>query len=369
MDRLNICLVFLAIPPDRQDGEAKFFKGIFDYLKNRGHNVTLVTIKWKFDLRDPDIIQLNLIRKRFLWAPQFILKTIKYLRSNNFDIFHGNGPKGSLPILMSGQKRFVTSMHDLGPLETVFTFFPFYPILIKTIVKRASYLTTCSESIRKELKYYIPEIDLNKIHNVYSAIEEKFKPYPKESNKLKESLEITGPTLLYIGRIAFYKGVPDIIKAYYIAKKEISNLNLVVGGIPDYKTLKIYEKWKRKYKDIHFIGFVPNDKIPIYYSMGDIFITYSYASEGFGLTPIEAIACGTPVIASNIPAYREVLQDHAIFVPPRSPQQLANEIVNLLKNEARRKDMINNAQQFIKRYTWDAVGKKLEELYEKFLID
>ncbi|MFX0105647.1 MAG: glycosyltransferase, partial [Candidatus Hodarchaeota archaeon] len=105
----------------------------------------------------------------------------------------------------------------------------------------------------------------------------------------------------------------------------------------------------------------------IYYSMGDVFVTYSYASEGFGLTPIEAIVCGTPVICSSLVAYKEVLQDNALFVPPKNPQKLAQEIVNLLKDDNMRENLINNAQEFVKRYTWDSVGKKLENVYQKFL--
>ncbi|UCC19319.1 MAG: glycosyltransferase, partial [Promethearchaeota archaeon] len=172
-----------------------------------------------------------------------------------------------------------------------------------------------------------------------------------------------------IGRIAKYKGVNDIIRAYKIAKKEIPNLNLVMGGKPDFAMERIYQEWKRKYKDIRFVGFVSEKEIPIYFSMGDVFVTYSYASEGFGLTPIEAIACGTPVICSSMASYKEVLQDSAIFVPPKNPQKLGKEIVDLLKDDSRRKILVDKAQQFIKRYTWDEVGKKLESVYHNFVYN
>lgn len=367
MQKLNICLISLMIPPDSQDGESKFFKGIFDYLKRQGHKVFYLTGKWNYELKDPNIVQVNVIKKRFLWIPQFNLNVIKYLRNNKFDIIHGNGPKGTLPIILSGKKKFISTIHDLGPFEAKSTLLPFGQVLLRSIAKRATYITTCSNSIKRQIKHYIPEVNINKIFNLYSAIEEKYKPAPKKAKDLKEKLNIKGPTLLYIGRIAFYKGVSDIIKAYYIAKKKISNLNLVIGGKPDYKILKIYEMWKKKYKNVHFIGFVPADKIPIYYSMGDIFITYSYASEGFGLTPIEAIACGTPVICSLLPAYKEVLQNNAIFVPPMNPQQLAKEIISLLKDEQRRINLIIQAQKFIKRYSWNSVGKKIVKIYEEFL--
>jgi glycosyltransferase involved in cell wall biosynthesis len=369
MEKLNICLVALTFAPDTQDGAAKFFTGIYNYLKNKGHKVKVLTGKWNIELTDPNITQLKIIRKRFFWFPQFNINAVKYLRGQKFDIVHGNSPKGALPIILSNQKRFISTIHDLGPLETRFTRIPIEKYLIKLAVKRSTYITTCSDSIRKEIKYYLPKTDINNIFNLYSAIEDKYRPLPLKAQKLKQDLKIEGPVIIYIGRIAKYKGVNDIIKAYKMAKKEISNLNLVMGGKPDFYMEKTYQEWKLKYKDIRFVGFVSEKEIPIYYSMGDIFVTYSYASEGFGLTPIEAIACGTPVICSSMVAYKEVLKDNAIFVPPRSPQKLAREIVNLLKDESHRKTLIEKAQKFVKRYTWDSVGKKLEKIYQKFLND
>lgn len=367
MEKLNICLVSLTIAPDSQDGAGKSFRGIFDYLRKKGHNVKLITGKWNIDLNDPDIIQINLIRKRFLWAPQYFLNAIRYINDHKFDIFHGNAPKGTLPLVLANKKSFITTIHDLGPFETKFTKIPIEKYLIKSIVQRASMITTVSDFVKSEIEYFMPKVNLNKIFTIYNGIEEKYKPYPREAEKLKEKLAIEGPVMLYIGRIAFYKGVDDIIAAYKIAKKSIPNLNLVVGGKPDFQMEKIYKEWKVKHKDIHFVGFVSDKEIPYYYSLGDILITYSFASEGFGLTPIEAIACGTPVICSSMMAYKEVLKDNAIFVPPRNPQQLAKEIINLLQNETKRNKLIQKAQKFISRYTWNSVGEKLENIYKKFL--
>ena len=367
MEKLNICLVSLTIAPDSHDGAGKAFRGMFDYLRKQGHNVKLITGKWNIDLNDPDIIQFDLIRKRFLWAPQFILKAVKYINNHDFDIFHGNAPKGTLPIILSKRKKFITTIHDLGPFETSFTKIPIEKYLIKLAVQNASIITSDSEFIRREIKYFIPKVDINKIFTHYLSIEEKFMPYFKEAEILKEKLKILGPVLLYIGRIAFYKGVDDIIAAYQIVKKEIPDLNLVVGGTPDFQMEKKYEEWKIKYRDIHFVGFIEEQELPYYYSMGDVFVTYSFASEGFGLTPIEAIACGTPVICSSMIAYKEILQDNAIFVPPRKPQLLAKEIVKVLKDKSITNNLIENSRQFIKRYSWKSVGEKLEKIYFKFI--
>jgi len=186
---------------------------------------------------------------------------------------------------------------------------------------------------------------------------------------LKEKLNIKGPVLLYIGRIAPYKGVGNIIEAYRLVKNEIPNLNLVIGGRPDYLMEKAYNNWKNENKDIYFMGYLPEEEVPFYYSMGDIFITFSSSSEGFGLTSLEAISCGTPVICSSISVYREILKNNALFVPPKDSKKLAEKIKILLNDNELRNEIVKEAQGFIKKYSWDAVGKRLENEYEKFLTD
>jgi glycosyltransferase involved in cell wall biosynthesis len=367
MKKLNICLVSLAVAPDKTDGEAKVIRALFEYLKKQGHKVKLITGKWNVALNHPDIIQVDLIRKRFMWLPHFTIKVVKYLRAHKFDIIHGNSAKATIPIILSNQKKFLTYIHDLGPFETKLTKIPIEKYLIRYIARKATCITTVSNFIKHQFNTFIPTVTQNKIFNLYNGIEDKYKPQPDEAQKLKERLKIKGPVLLYLGRIAPFKGVDHIIEAYYLAKKEIPDLNLVIGGNPDYSMERIYQKWKSKHKDIHFVGFVSDEELPSYYTMSDIFITYSYSSEGFGLTSIEAIACGTPVICSSLTVFKEVLQDNAIFVPPKKPLLLAKEIKRLLKDTNLREKLMIKAQKFIKRYSWDEVGKRLEDVYSKFI--
>ena len=366
MKKLKICLVSLTIAPDR---ERSGFEGIFDYLKRRNHNVKLITGKWNIELDDPDIIQVELMKKRFIWAPQFIYKITKYLRNHNFDVIHGNGARGTFPIIFSNKKKFISTIHDLGPFETKFTTIPMEKYLIKYIVNKATYITTVSNYSKNGIKNYIKGVNSDKIHVIYNGIGDWFKPYPIEAQKLKDKLNIKGPVLFNFGRIANYKGVHDIIKAYRMAKKKIPDLNLIIGGSPDFKMENIYRKWKIQHKDVLFLGYVPEEEVPIYYTMADVLIQYSFGSEGFGNTQLEALACGTSVISSSLKVYREVLQDHAIFVPPKNPQLLAEAISKLVKDDALRERFVKKGQEFIKRYTWDSVGKNLENVYQKFLLN
>jgi glycosyltransferase involved in cell wall biosynthesis len=369
MNKLKICLVSLTASPDTADGEAKVVRALFDYLKNQGHNVKLITGMWNLNLNNPDIIQIKLTRKRFLWVFQFNYKITKYLKKKEFDIIHANSIKAALPIILSNKKKFICTIHDFTPFETKLTVIPFEKILTKVVSKKATYLITVSNFIKEKFSSFLPKIDKKRIVTIYNGIDTKFRPYPEEAKKLKEKLEITGPVLLYIGRIAPYKGVEHIINAYKITKVAIPNLNLIIGGTPDYIMEIKYEEWKKDHQDILFMGYIEENDLPIYYSMADVFITYSSSSEGFGLTSLEAIACGTPVICSDLKVFREVLQDNVLFVPAENPELLSKKIQSLINNETLRLNLINNAQILLNKYNWSNSGRELEQLYNKFLLD
>ena len=162
MKKLKICLISLTVSPDSADGEAKVIRALFEYLKKQGHSVKLVTGKWNIDLDTPDIIQFDLIRKRFLWVLHFYFKVIRYLRSNRFDIVHANSAKAALPVILSSQEKFICTIHDFTPFETQLTKIPLEKLLIKFVSRRASSIVTVSNFVKQEFQYFIPNIDKNK---------------------------------------------------------------------------------------------------------------------------------------------------------------------------------------------------------------
>jgi phosphatidylinositol alpha-mannosyltransferase len=365
MEKLKLCHISLGLYPDSRDGSAKFARGVYDELKRRGHDITMLTGIWNEGFDDPNIIPLSIPQARFFWAPKFLLKFRSYIKSHQFDLIHTNGSRGSLPVLFS-KTPFITNIHDLGPFEANFTKIPVLKWLERRNAQKAARIITCSSIIHEGIERFMGA-ERSKMRNVWSAIDPRFQPEKKAGQQLKEKMGLKGPTLFYVGRIAFYKGIDHIIEAYYRVKKEIPDLNLVIGGKPELKLIETYQQWKTQYPEIRFVGMIPDEEMPIYYSMADAFITYSYASEGFGLTPVEAIACGTPVICSTMPAYREVLEDHAIFVEPQNPVKLAETISQFFHQQDLNHEKIKKAQEFIKRYSWTSVVDQIETIYQDFL--
>jgi glycosyltransferase involved in cell wall biosynthesis len=365
MQKLKLCLPTLAMAFDVKDGAAKYWRGLYDAMKSRGHDITVLTVKWNEGFDDPNIITVNVPISRFLWMPKYLLTYRKYLKTHDFDIIHGNASRGCLPIMYSG-KPYITTMHDLGPFEAEFSKFPIMKYIEKKNARMAKRIITPSEIIRYGIRDYMG-VKLEKTYNAYEAIDSKYKPMPTEGKNFRESLGLKGPVLGYVGRLASYKGIDHIIEAFYKARKQIPDLNLVIGGKPEFKMVDTVEQWKRQYPEVRFIGGVPDEQMSPFYSMVDCFVTYSFGAEGFGLTPVEAIACGAPVICSTMPAYKEVLEDNAIFVEPKQPDKLSEAFIKFFKSPDEGKAMVKKAQKFIQRYSWPTVCEKIETIYEGFL--
>lgn len=367
MQKLNLCHLSLATYPDRKDGASKFARRIYDELKNRGHNIVLLTAKWENGFDDPNIITIDIPKSRFLWVPKFAWTFKKYLQSHEFDIIHSNGSRASIPIMLA-KKPFISHIHDVGPFQTNFSPLPFLKWIEKKNARDAKRILTCAESNRQEIQHFMGA-DIQKIHTVLDAIDPIFKPDPKRAEELKSQLGINGKILYYVGRIEFYKGIDDILKAYKKAKDKVPELNLVIGGKAAIGMQETIEQWKYEYPEVKFVGMVPDEDMSGFYSMADAFVTYSFASEGFGLTPVEALACGTPVIASALPAYQNILQNSAMFVEPKRADLLAETFVNYFQNPDLKKNMLKNAEPLLKQYTWKNVVDNIEKVYADYLND
>ena len=367
MDKKKICIISIGVFPDHKDGAAKYIRGLYDTLKLRGHDVTMLTGHWDEGFEDPNIIAFKIPKSRIFWVPSFFQKVRKYLKKNDFDIIQVNGSRGYLPLLYSKHK-FITLIHDMGPFEANFVKIPVLKWLERRNAQKSEWIITNSNMTRDGIVKFMGA-PIEKITTVYCGYDTDYSPKIKERAKIRSELGISGPTIYFVGRIAFYKGVDHIIEAFYEAKKAIPNLTLVIGGKPTLKMRPVYDQWVEKYDEVKFIGLVKDEEMASYYSMADVFVTYSYASEGFGITPIESIACGTPVICSTMPAYQEILQDNAIFVDRQRPDLLTQAFIDFFQSPEKKNELMSKAAEYIKKYSWDSVTDSVEMVYEKYLLN
>ncbi|MFC1923280.1 glycosyltransferase family 4 protein, partial [Chloroflexota bacterium] len=170
-------------------------------------------------------------------------------------------------------------------------------------------------------------------------------------------------------RVLLYIGVLDLAHHY-------RKVDLLISSIKKLKDGKeaIYYRELADYlgltSQVHFLGKVPHNELPPVYAAADIFILPSVIQEAFPLVILEAMACGKPVIVSNLPGVRSMINDgeNGYLVQPGNLQDLVNKIKLLLASPDRRRDFGACGRSKVnKQYTWEAIVPQLEKLYMKAL--
>ncbi|MSQ32235.1 MAG: glycosyltransferase, partial [Dehalococcoidia bacterium] len=216
-------------------------------------------------------------------------------------------------------------------------------------------------------------VDSNRLLVLPCGIDtERFKPVDRDKARKELSLQAKDKVLIYVGRLEPLKGIDTILMATAdVADK--SNLKfLIVGGNPDTdveasrllgiaKTLKIDHL-------VTFTGSVPHEKLATYYSAADVCLVPSYY-ESFGLVAVEAMACGTPVIASMVGGLKTTVVDghNGYLIPWRCPEAFTERIEMLINNRPLRDSLGNQAKESIERLVWDRVANQVLRAYQSCL--
>jgi glycosyltransferase involved in cell wall biosynthesis len=361
---MKICLVSLGFYPDTVGGRAVYAYNLYkELIKKRGLDIRVLTGFWNKKIKDPRVKQFKIIKKRYLWVPLLFIQCLKELWFKKFDIIHAVGDREAILCYFSF-KKYITTVHDTGPFEVRQSILHKF---ISLIASRALRIIVPSKTVKIQLKKHVTKINEDKIKPILNGIDvEKFHPISKDkAAELKKKLGLKGKIILYMGRISVYKGIEDIITAYLKIKDNINDLNLIIAGKTSPEMANKYEIWKKKYPEIIFPGFVPDEEIVDYYGIADVFVTYSWAAEGFGFTPLEAMACGIPVVSSNHPVFREILKDKAILVPPKRKDLLSNSLEKVLKDDKLAEKLVNEGVQYVKdNYSWKKTADNYEKLYK-----
>jgi D-inositol-3-phosphate glycosyltransferase len=204
-----------------------------------------------------------------------------------------------------------------------------------------------------------------------------FYPIDKQEAKRALSLDSSYRYILQLGRIVPRKGIDNVLEAFARMHREIPDLRLlIVGG--DTADMEVGQEFRRlnaicaKHdisNKVIFTGQQPREQLKYYYSAAELFITTPWY-EPFGITPLEAMACGTPVIGSDVGgiAYTVRKNETGDLVSPRQPQQLASKMLSLLQDSQRLDVMRKKAVQHVEdHFTWKIVGEQIADLYEQLI--
>ena len=235
----------------------------------------------------------------------------------------------------------------------------YYNFFLKRALTNSSHIITDSEFSKNDLINW-GNFDSSKISVIYNGIDSvKFCPVIND-----ESQKSNPPYILYVGNYKSHKNVKTLINAFAILcqNEDFKHKLMLVGRIPKYVQELIF--YYGLLKKVEVTGYLNENLLPNIYSNADIFV-FPSLYEGFGFPPLEAMACGCPVISSQKASLPEVLKDNAYYVDPITPVKLAKAIDDLLKNENLKKELRHKGLSHVKIYSWDQTVKDTINIYKK----
>jgi phosphatidylinositol alpha-mannosyltransferase len=175
-----------------------------------------------------------------------------------------------------------------------------------------------------------------------------------------------GRRVLFVNRLDPRKGFRVMVDAFRSVADERSDAILIVAGDgAERKALRDLPIETRS--RVVMLGNVPHDELPPYHAAAEVFCAPATGRESFGIVLVEAMAAGLPVIASDIPGYREVVRDQieGLLVPPRDPDALAASLGDVLDDTDLAKRLGEAGWQRARRYSWDTVAAEIEDIYRE----
>ena len=270
-------------------------------------------------------------------------------------------PANIAPIFVPKSKKQVVTIHDIAfitfPDSFSKVFRRYYQYVIPKVIKRADKIITVSNFTKSEILKFYP-FAKDKIEVIYLGVDEKFRVLDiKKQNYI-----------LYVGSINKRKNFISVLKTFMYL--DIDYKLIMVGNFSNNFTLdeiskKLIKKAKQSDK-IEFRENVSDEELIKLYNLAKLFIYPSFY-EGFGLPVAEAMACGTPVITSNVSSLPEVGGDAVVYVDPNNIEDIKEKIIMILNDEDLQKQMIENGLKRAKEFTWEKSAKKHMEVFQKVL--
>ncbi len=243
---------------------------------------------------------------------------------------------------------------------------------LKRSMKRADLIVTDSEFSKKEIIKYFPQHE-SKIRVVPCGVDaERFHPCtePERIPEVKKSLEISGDYFLYVGTIEPRKNLERLITAYtaFVKKVGVNSPKLVLAGGKGWLDQGIFSRVEKLGMTEHiiFTKYVPSEDMnPL--MCGALAFVFPSLYEGFGMPPLEAMACGVPVLSSGEASLPEVTGDCAVICDAYDPESIAEGMYRLYSSEELRRELSLNGLQRAKGFTWQRSAEMLMDVYRELV--
>ena len=283
-------------------------------------------------------------------------------RARKYDLLFSPGNIG--PLWKPTRTKLVTTIHDLsfwyfpGPYSALFRVY--YSLLIPRLIKISDAVLTLSQSERKKMIERYPSAR-NKIHVIHGCLNEKFLQCRPRVEKEK--------SILFVGSLNWRKNYRGAIAGFYKIMDRIPHRLVIVGGSnqifkKDPQVKSLLEKIPKE--KIEFKGYLDEGELFELYQRASLFVLPSFY-EGFGFPPLEAMACGCPVIVSQTPSLMEVCGDAAHYIDPDDVESIAEGILKVLSDEELRGNLIPKGLERARLFSGDQTVTALLRIFDEVL--
>ncbi|MCL2475195.1 MAG: glycosyltransferase family 4 protein [Chloroflexi bacterium] len=340
-------------------------------LKVLGHDVRIVAVSSK-PVDDSEVI----ILAKSISIPAASTTTRISLSLNNrqkvldlfakekFDVVHLHEPFMITlcpSVLNHGDAPMVATFHASGGFPGYWLGWPFTMHMMDKLSKRLLQKAAVSKTALSHVKNFVKD-DFEIIPNGVNLL--RFSPDGEKIEWMQDGMT----NILFVGRLERRKGVVHLIKSFRSVKKAIPNARLVIAGPGVALKPRLKEMISRYHlKDVVFVGMVAAEDLPKYYRTADLFCAPATGRESFGIVLLEAMASGTPVVATSISGYRNVIIDgySGVLARPKNQKDLGEKIIATLNDQDKMDMLIQNGLEHVKQYSWDVVADNVLNMYYK----
>jgi len=255
-------------------------------------------------------------------------------------------------------KNQVVTIHDASVFDHPEWFNPTFSkwtrLSWKILAKRAKAIITVSEFSRDRLRFHLSTLQ-GKIHVIHNGVGKPFEPQPQKSIELvKEKYGLKKPYFLFVGTNEPRKNLTGLIQAW--KSLNLRTYSLFVAGTEG----KVFVN-ERGRETQPLQVYVSDEELPSLYSGATAVVVPSFY-EGFGLTVLESMACGAPVIASDIPAFRELFDEAVLFINPHEPMEIADAALKIIEDKSLAMKLREKGLAHAAKFSWDEAARKTQDV-------
>lgn len=231
-------------------------------------------------------------------------------------------------------------------------------------IKKADKIIVISDYIKKEgIHLGLPEEKLKTIHLGFDR--EVFKIcQPKDLKVIQKQYSLPEHFILFVGSIEPRKNLVNLVRAYISLDEKVrKDVKLVLAGFKGWQNKEIMELLKKVRSDVFYLGYLHDTELGKLYNLATLFVYPSFY-EGFGLPPLEAMACGCPVVVSKTASLPEVCDKAALYVDPHNVNSIAEGMKKVLSDEGLKRSLIAKGLKRSKRFSWEQSAQEHLEVFE-----